>query len=159
MADGARIEDIEAISEFNVFLGRFREDIIGTCDALSIEFQRVHSWLSEEAASYWRNECRRAEFRTNEAQHALNLCQNKSRVDDYEACSEQRIQLEKAKIRLRFCEDKLKRLKVCQMEWEQFANQALPRVSEAADLADTSIPRAKAELVRILDLLEKYRSG
>ena len=45
------------------------------------------------------------------------------------------------------------------MEWEQFANQALPRVSEAADLADTSIPRAKAELSRILDLLEKYRSG
>jgi hypothetical protein len=159
MADGARIEDIEALTEFSLFLGRFREDLIGICDALSIEFQRVRTCLSEEAVIYWRNEFRRAEVRLSEARQALMLCQNKSRADDYEACSDQKIQVEKAKLRLGICEDKIKRLKVCQMEWDQFANQALPRVMETADLTDTSIPRAKAELAQILDLLEKYRSG
>jgi histidyl-tRNA synthetase len=158
MADGARVDDIEALKEFDVYLARFREDLIGMCDSLSIEFQRVQSWLHEEAFAYWKNELRRSENRLHEARQALMVCQNKSRAEDYEACSEQLKQFEKAKARLRLCEERLKRLKASQLEWEQFSNQAKPRIAEAADLADSSIPRAKFELSQILALLEKYRA-
>ncbi len=159
MADGARVEDIETLKEFDTYLARFREDLIGTCDALSFEFQRVQSWLHEEVLAYWKNELRRSEDRLHEARQALMVCQNKSRAEDYEACSEQLKQFEKAKARLRLCEEKLSRLRACQMQWEQFANQAKPRIAQAAELADTSIPRGKAELSQILDLLEKYRTN
>ncbi len=87
------------------------------------------------------------------------MCRAKVRPDDYEACSEQQKQFDKTKARLRLCEEKLKGLKACQMEWDKFANQALPRLAEAVDLTETGIPRAKANLTQILDLIEKYRSN
>lgn len=157
MADGARIEDVDALVEFNAYLARFREELMTTCDGISIEFQRVHRQLFQDAVVYWRTEMRKSEQRLAEAREALMMCRAKVRPDDYEACSEQQKQFDKAKARLRLCEEKLKHLKACQMEWEQFANQALPRLAEAVDLTETGIPRAKAGLSQILDLIEKYR--
>jgi ABC-type uncharacterized transport system ATPase subunit len=53
----------------------------------------------------------------------------------------------------------MKRLKACQLAWDQFASQNLPILAETVDLADSRLPQAKARLVSILDLLEKYRTG
>jgi hypothetical protein len=87
------------------------------------------------------------------------MCRAKVRPDDYEACSEQQRQYEKARQRLQACEDKLKKLKACQLAWEQWAAQGLPQLADGVDLADARLPRAQARLVELLDLLEKYRQA
>jgi hypothetical protein len=159
MADGARIEDIEAIGELDAYLSRFREELLAVCDGISVEFQRVHRALFQEAVAYWRIELFRAEQRVVEARDALMMCRAKVRAEDHEACSEQQKQFDRAKARQRLCEEKMKRLQVCQREWDHFANQSLPRVAEANDLVETGIPLARTELRNILDLLDKYRTG
>ncbi len=70
MADGARIEDVEALSEFNTYLARFREELMATCDGISVEFQRVHRQLFQDAVVYWRTEMRKSEQRLAEARDA-----------------------------------------------------------------------------------------
>jgi hypothetical protein len=87
------------------------------------------------------------------------MCRAKVRDDDDESCSEQLRQFERAKARLAFCENQAKHLKVCQLEWEQFSLQALPRVAETSDLIETQIPRARLELGKILAILAQYREG
>jgi len=159
MADGAKIHDVAALIDFQAFLGSFREDLTTRCDEVRLQFQRVSAWLEGEASTYWRTAKLRAEQRFAEAREALAMCRAKVREDDYEGCSEQQKQLEKAKARLALCETRVKQLKACQLEWEQFALQALPRVAEATDLTETQIPRARAELARILAILEQYREG
>ncbi len=159
MADGARIHNVEALIDFQAFLGSFREDLTTRCDEVRLQFQRVSAWLDSEASTYWRTAKLRAEQRFAEAREALAMCRAKVREDDYEGCSEQQKQLEKAKARLALCETRVKQLKAFQLEWEQFALQALPRVAEATDLAETQVPRARAELARILVILEQYRES
>ncbi len=159
MADGAKIDDIAALVDFQAYLGRFREDLATRCDEVRLQFQRVSGWLEGEANSYWRTAKLRAEQRFSETREALAMCRAKVREDDYEGCSEQQKQFEKAKARLALCETRVKQLKACQLEWEQFALQALPRVAEATDLVETQIPRARTELARILEILEQYRMG
>jgi hypothetical protein len=159
MAEQARVEDVEALVEFETFLGRFREDLMSQCDALKVEYQRVAQGLHSEAPAYWRQALNRAEQRFAEARDALTMCRAKVRPDDHESCSEQQKAFEKARARLRLCEEKMKRLKACQLAWDQFASQNLPTLAETVDLADSRLPQAKARLASILDLLEKYRTG
>jgi hypothetical protein len=159
MADGANVHDVAALIEFQAFLGRFREDLASRCDDVRLQFQRVSAWLEGEASNYWRTAKLRAEQRFSEAREALAICRTKVRDDDYEGCSEQLRQVEKAKARLALCELRVKQWKACQLEWEQFALQALPRVAETTDLIETQIPQARSELARILTILEQYREG
>jgi hypothetical protein len=159
MADGANVHDVAALIEFQAYLGRFREDLTTRCDEVRLQFQRVSAWLEGEASTYWRTAKLRAEQRFSEAREALAMCRAKTREDDYEGCSEQQRQLEKAKARLTLCELRVKQLKACQLEWEQFALQALPRVAESTDLVETRIPQARTELAKILEILEQYREG
>ena len=157
MADGAKIHDVAALVDFQACLGRLREDLATRCDDVRLQFQRVSEWLNGEASTYWRTARQRAEQRFAEARDALALCRAKVREDDYEGCSEQQKQLEKAKARLSLCETRIQQLKKCQLEWEQFSLQALPRVAEATDLVETQIPRARTELSKILTILEQYQ--
>jgi hypothetical protein len=159
MADGARLESIEALTEFEGYLSRLREELLAQCDAIAIEYQRVDRWLHAEAWQYWRSARHRSEQRMSEARDALAMCRAKVRPDDYEACSEQQKQYEKARRRLQACEEKLKQLKAYQLAWEQLAAQGLPRLADGVDLADARLPRAQARLVELLDLLEKYRQS
>ncbi|MDZ4852190.1 MAG: hypothetical protein SGI77_23115 [Pirellulaceae bacterium] len=156
MADGARVQDVAAIVDFQAFLGRFRDDLSTRCDEVSLNFQRVSAWLDGEGSAYWRTEKLRAEQRFAEAHQGLAMCRAKTREDDRESCTDQVKQLEKAMARLALCELRHKQLKACQLEWEQFKTQALPRVAEATDLIETQLPRARGELAKILTILEQY---
>lgn len=157
MADGAKIHDVASLVEFQAYLGRLREDLTTRCDDVRQQFQRVSAWLEGEASTYWRTARLRAEQRFAEARNALVMCRAKVREDDYEGCSEQQKQLEKAKARLSLCEKRIQQLKICQLEWEQFSLQALPRVAEATDVVESQLPRARAELSKILTILEQYQ--
>ena len=159
MADGAKVHDISSLVEFQAFLGRFREDLTTRCDEVRLQFQRVSAWLEGEANTYWRAAKLKAEQRFSEARDALAMCRAKVREDDYEGCSEQQKQLEKAKARLSFCEKRIQQLKSCQLEWEQFSLQAMPRVAEATDIVESHLPRARSELAKILAILEQYQEG
>ncbi len=159
MADGANVHNFAAIVEFQAYLGRFREDLSTRCDEIRFQFQRASAWFEGEASTYWRTAKLRAEQRFAETREALAICRAKVRADDYEGCSEQQKQFDKAKARLAICETKLKQLKACQLEWEQFAVQSQPRIAEAIDLVETRIPRARTELAKILTILEEYQQG
>ena len=67
MADGARVESIEALTEFEGYLSRLREELLAQCDAIAIEYQRVDRWLHAEAWQYWRSARHRSEQRLSEA--------------------------------------------------------------------------------------------
>ena len=159
MAEGADIHDVGSLTDFHNYLASLREQLGLRCDEIRLQFQRMSGFLEGQANDYWRTSLHRAQQRLSEARDALTLCRAKVRAEDHEACSEQQKEFDKAKARLVFCETRVRQLKTCRLEWEQFALQALPRVAEATDIVETQLPRARAELAQILILLEQYRQG
>lgn len=159
MADGASVHDIQSIADFHAYLSRFREELSTRSDEIRVQLERISGWVHGEAPSYWQLSLRKAQQRFSEARDALAMCRAKVREEDHEACTEQQREFEKAKRRVAVCEQKLRELKSVQLAWDQFIQVSRPRLAEAIDLAESHLPRTRAELDQILLILSQYTQG
>lgn len=156
MADSADIRDVDALKEFESFLGRFKDAMTNRNDEVRTEFARVTAWVNADAPAYWGHETSKAEQRFSEARMALALCRAKVREEDHEACTDQQRQVDIWKRRLELCQLRSKQLRLVQQEWEQFVQESRNAISGGVDLTDTEIGQARAELQKTIDILDRY---
>lgn len=156
MADSADIRDVDALKEFESFLGRFKDAMTNRNDEVRTEYARVTAWVNADAPAYWRHETNKAEQRFSEARMALALCRAKVREEDHEACTDQQRQVDIWKRRLELCQLRNKQLHQVQQEWEQFVQESRNAISGGVDLTDTEIGQARADLQKTIDILERY---
>ncbi len=157
MAD-ANVKSLEAVEIFAESIGKLRHDVRKQVDEIRQQLQRVTSWLEKELPEYWSNEKRIAERHWTEAREELLRCTAKTRAEDVTSCSVQRKMLRKATERLALCEDRMRLIPRCLMQWNQFLQEIATDVRQVDDLAESTLLNAGTRLQSTLETLKKYAS-
>lgn len=155
MAD-ANVKSLEAIEVFAESIAKLRHETRKQVDEIRQQLQRVTTWLEKELPEYWSNEKRMAETRWTEAREELLRCTAKSRAEDVTSCSVQRKMLRKATERLALCEDRMRLIPKCLMQWNQFLQEIATDVRQVDDLAESTLLNAGTRLQSTLETLKKY---
>jgi hypothetical protein len=152
----ANVKNLEAIDILINSIGKMRHETRKQIDEIRQQFQRVSTWLEKELPEYWSNEKRIAETRWVEAREELLRCTAKTRAEDETSCSVQRKMLRKATERLTLCEERLRLVPRCAMQWNQFLQEVTTDVRQVDDLAESSLLNAGTRLQATLETLKKY---
>ena len=155
MAD-ANVKSLEAIEVFAESIAKLRHETRKQVDEIRQQLQRVTTWLEKELPEYWSNEKRMAETRWTEAREELLRCTAKSRAEDVTSCSVQRKMLRKATERLALCEERMRLIPKCLMQWNQFLQEIATDVRQVDDLAESTLLNAGTRLQATLESLKKY---
>ncbi len=155
MAD-ANVKSLAAVETFADSVAKLRHDSSKQIDEIRQQLQRVSAWLEKELPDYWSNEKRIAERRWTEAREELLRCTAKSRSEDESSCSVQRKMLRKATERLTLCEDRMRTIPTCLMQWNQFLQEIANDVRQVDDLAESTLLNAWTRLQSTLETLKKY---
>jgi len=152
----ANVKSLEAIDRFIESIATLRHDTRKQVDEIRQQLHRVSQWLESELPEYWSNEKRLADKKFIEAREELLRCQAKSRAEDETSCSVQRKMLQKAVARRSLCEDRMRHIQQCEMQWKQFLQEISTDVRQVDDLAESTLNNAWTRLQGTLDVLKKY---
>ena len=152
----ANVKSLAAIEVFAESIAKLRHDTSKQVDEIRQQLQRVSSWLEKELPDYWSNEKRIAERRWTEAREELLRCTAKARAEDETSCSVQRKMLRKATERLTLCEDRMRLIPTCLMQWNQFLQEIATDVRQVDDLAESSLLNAWNRIQTTIETLKKY---
>ena len=101
-------------------------------------------------------EARRASDRVSEARIALERCELSIDPDDRRGCYDEKKVLQKAKQRLRLCEEKVSVVHKWLMKVKHEADEFSMQTAKMTHTLDADLPRASASLARMAKALEKY---
>ncbi len=152
----ANVKSLAAIETFAESIAKLRHDTSKQIDEIRQQLQRVSSWLEKDLPDYWSNEKRIAERRWTEAREELLRCTAKARAEDESSCSIQRKMLRKATERLTLCEDRLRLIPTCLMQWNQFLQEISTDVRQVDDLSESTLLNAWTRLQSSIETLKKY---
>jgi hypothetical protein len=156
MERSAHVTSIEAIRDFRAALLQFGGEAEDAVIMLTLEARKAIQWLQQDRSRYWPEQTRRAQEWVVQARNDLDRCQLHYGSEDAPSCFDQKKRLERAKRRLRLCEEKVKAVK----RWINTVRQELDDFdSELAKMnnwLETDLPRAAASLERMLRALDKY---
>jgi len=152
----ANVKSLEAIDRFIESIATLRHETRKQVDEIRQQLHRVSQWLESELPEYWSNEKRLADKKFIEAREELLRCQAKSRAEDETSCSVQRKMLQKAVARRSLCEDRMRHIQQCEMQWKQFLQEISTDVRQVDDLAESTLNNAWTRLQGTLDVLKKY---
>ena len=156
MTRSAKVTSLDSLREMRTALAAFAADSQDAVTALVLEVRRAVDWLEQDRRQYWPEQIRQASNRCIEARNALERCQLKYGSEEAPACYEQKKAWEKARRRLRFCEERLQATKrwirKVREEVEEFNGQ----VAQMNTYLDGDIPLAVAALERMIRALDRY---
>ena len=159
MERSANVTSIDGIRELRVSLLKFEEYSRDGLTMLILEVRRAMEWLEGDRRRYWPEQVRRASQKLVEARNNLERCELKYGSEEAPSCYEQKLTFQRAKRRLRYCEDQVKVVKhwiqVVRQELNDFEGQA----AKLTSVLDADIPHAVATLERMLRALDKYAGG
>ena len=134
------------------FEGGVREGL----EMLVLEVRRAVDWIENDRRQYWPAQVRRASQRLTEARNELERCQLRYGSEEAPSCYEQKKALERAKRRLRLCEEKVKLTKAWIRTVRHEVNEFEGKVAQLSNCLDSDVPRAAAALDQMLRALDKY---
>jgi len=159
MGQFANVTSIEAIQALRTALRKFEAGARDGLETLVLEVRRAVDWIENERRRYWPAQVRRASERLVAARNELDRCRLTFGSDEAPSCYEQQQAFERAKRRLRWCEEKVRVTKrwarIVQQEVSDFEGQ----VAQLNNLLDSDVPRAVAALERMVRALDNYASS
>lgn len=158
MGRQARVTDLEVLRLLRSAMLTFEHDARESLEALRLEAQRGVGWL-EQMSRYWPAEVRRASDELQSARIALERCEMELRPEDRRSCYDEKRAVERARQRLRLCEEKVKLVRKWALEVGQQADDFRGDLGRLEHYLDSDVPRAATGLARMLDALAKYASG
>ena len=151
-----RVTSPEVIEDFRSVYGHYGSTIRDAIDAALWEARRAVQWLEGERRQYWREQTRKASNKVSETRINLERCEVAIRPDDKRGCYVEKKQFERAKQRLRFCEEQCrvvqKWIRILHQELEDFEG----KVAQLSEFVDGDVPRAITALENMLQAIEKY---
>ncbi|MBM4000739.1 MAG: hypothetical protein FJ297_14580 [Planctomycetes bacterium] len=152
----ANVRSIESLREFRAALAVFQRRAEEAVTTLSLELRKAIDWIEQDRARYWPNEVKRASDRLVEARSNLERCRTTTRPEDRPSCMVEQKALERAKARLRYCEEKVRTVRHWRIALLHEAREFEGRLATTRDQAETDVPRSLAALERIVESLERY---
>lgn len=152
----ARVKSVDEIQVFRVALLEFGHDAGDALGILLWEVRKVIEWIEHDRSQYWPAQVRKASDELVQARTDLERCELAIRPDDRSPCTEQKKALERAKSRLRYCEQKVETVRHWKRTLHHEINEFQGRLRKLANFLEADIPRAVAALDRILKALDHY---
>jgi hypothetical protein len=156
MNQSANVTSIDAVRAFRTALVKFEENARDAVISLELEIRRAVHWIEVDRRRYWPEQVKQASEELIEARNALERCQLKYGSEEAPSCYEQKKDYERAKRRLRYCEDQVRKVK----QWAQIIRQELTQFdgqkAQMTVCIDTDLPRAIAAIGNMLNALERY---
>ena len=156
MERSADVTSIDAIRGFRAALLQFGGEAEDAIVMLILEARKAIQWLQQDRARYWPEQTRKAQEWVVQARNELDRCQLHYGSENAPSCFDQKKRLERAKRRLRLCEEKVKAVK----RWTNTIRQELDdfdgELAKMRNWLETDLPRAAALLERMVRALDKY---
>jgi hypothetical protein len=156
MERSADVTSIDAIRGFRTALLQFGGEAEDAIVMLILEARKAIQWLQQDRARYWPEQTRKAQEWVVQARNELDRCQLHYGSENAPSCFDQKKKLERAKRRLRLCEEKVKAVK----RWTNTIRQELDdfdgELAKMRNWLETDLPRAAALLERMVRALDKY---
>ena len=154
MTRSARVTSIDALRRFLTQLGRYESDLDHALTHLTLETRRVSDWIENDRPHYWRNQQRRASDAVVEARS--NLERRQLTVERPGACRDEKIALERAIARLRYCEQRAANTQRWQYVLRQQIDEIQTLLTKANTYLEQDVPQAVTDLQRMAAALEQY---
>lgn len=156
MAERARVHAIDAPARFRPALVKFIDECRTALISAEADAGRTISWIRSNRYPYWKKQIRVRLDALNRAKTELIMKQAMREPDEARSTIEERKAVEKAKRRVAEAEEKTRVCKdwIRRLEREQTKFQA--QISVLRRMLDNDLPRAVAELDRIIIALEQY---
>ena len=156
MTNSAQVTSIEAVRAFRAALLQFGDEAEDSVVMLNLASRKAIQWLQQDRARYWPEQVRKAQEWVVQARNELERCQLRYGSEQAPSCMDQKKALEKARRRLRLCEEKVKAVK----RWINTIRQELDNfqgeLGKLTNWLEADLPRAAAALERMLRALDKY---
>lgn len=156
MASSANVTSIDAIRLVRLALQQFQTEAENALMQLELEGRRPVAWIEHDRAPYWDREARKASDAQSEARIALERAEVTTSAEEHKYAYDERKLLEKAKRRLRLCEEKIQKVKrwrsVIHKESETFESQ----IAKLKRYLEHDLVQAVAALGRMAEALDKY---
>ncbi len=156
MNQSANVTSIDAVRAFRAALVNFEENARDAVTCLELEIRRAVNWIEVDRRRYWPTQVKQASEELAQARNALERCQLKYGSEEAPSCYEQKKNYERAKRRLRYCEEQVRKVKhwtqVLRHELTQFDGQ----MAQMTICVDSELPRAITAISNMLNALERY---
>ena len=154
MANQARVTSTDALEAFRasliVFLGKARRSL----DDVSDDVRRTRQWLQHDQRILWEGELRRRTKALEAAQQELMSVKLASHQES--ALMARQAAVNKAKRALVEAEDKLRKVKVWNQNFDHSADPIVKRLEGIRELIDHDMPKAISYLVNVQRILDAY---
>ena len=156
MARSARVTSIEAISRFKVSLQKFEFAVQEALATLRMESERGIAWVENDRAAYWPRQVKLAGERLNEARNNLQRAQLGSRPGEGRSCYQEKKDVERAKQRLIFAENKVRLTQEWCRRLHHEIDQFQGAVGRLGQMIDVDLASALATLEHAITALDRY---
>ncbi|MGE0759102.1 MAG: hypothetical protein AB7O38_18945 [Pirellulaceae bacterium] len=156
MDRSAHVTSIDAIRDLRAAFAQFGGEAGESIVMLTLEARKAMQWLLHDRARYWPEQLRKAQQRVIQARNELERCQLRYGSEEAPSCFVQKKALEKAKLRMGLCEEKVKAVKhwtnAVRKELEDFESE----IARLSNWVETDLPRSLALLERMIRALDRY---
>lgn len=156
MKQQARVQSIEVIQRFRLQLQEYQQSLRQTLEHLSSELSRGMDWFHADRPQYWKQQVTRSSNRLSEALANYECCKLAAPKELSNACQEERLAVERAKERQRYCEQQLTVIKTWTRNVDQQSDDFESHVARLQSYNEQDLTRAIAMLMRIEEALNKY---
>lgn len=156
MDRSAQVTSIDAIRAFRAAISKFDAGARDAVTLITLEVRKALDWLEHDRARYWPEQLRKASEWVVQARNELERCQLTYGSQERPSCYEQKKALEKAKRRLRLCEEKVQAVRRWVRTVRAELNEFNGQMARMNNLLETDMVRAGGALERMLRALDQY---
>ena len=155
-ARAANITSIDAVRVLKAALQQFEADVNDALTILDLECRRPTDWIENDRTRYWPREVRKATDALSEARGALQRCELTGDAHEHRSCHDEKKALEKAKRRLRLCEEKVQAVQRWKGKVRKEVEEFHVQIAKLKQYLDTDLLRAMTTLERMAESLARY---
>jgi hypothetical protein len=152
----AEVRSIDALNQFRLALVEYEDQMLDSLTMLKLELHKATVWIDHEQPTYWSSESRRSSEKLVVAHNDLERCEMAIRIEDRKSCMVEKKALERAKLRLRLCDQKINTVKKWKVVLHQESSLMTGRLAKLRDVIERELPRAMATMERLVSSLEQY---
>lgn len=160
MSTQADVKSIDTLAMVKAAIAAFAHESGQALGEVELEGGRAVEYVTVDRAAYWKTEVRRAGDAVNKAVKDLEHCRAFKKVGDNQpSCIEEKKNLEKARRRLEYCEQKEAAVRRWKPVVEQQFRETCVRLVHFREVIDVGCPKAMAVVERMLKALDAYRAA
>lgn len=156
MNGAANVHSIPMLRDFRAALANYGDEAREAQAVNDMTVKRSIDWFQNDLLKFWQSEIRKREEAVTNARGEYERCRMQSFGDRVPDCTDQKVALKKAQVRLEEAQEKLKAVKKWSRVLDEEMQDYQAQSQQLADMLAGEIPKAMAEMDRLLSALEAY---